>query len=371
VPELEKKLKRTVTASIAVPAVMRAGVYRGGSSLQVEWLDVPTLEPGELLIRVEACGVCNTDVKKIEKDLLPPPRIFGHETAGTVVAIGAGVKGWHVGDRVVAFHHVPCGNCFYCEQKVFAQCATYKKVGITAGYEPSGGGFAEYARIRDWIVKRGVIRIPASVSFEEATFVEPMNTCLKAVHRGDIRPWEIVLIQGQGPIGLLFTMLCSRITRNVYVSEPMLERRRKAIELGAVDAYDPMNANVVNEIRSASDGRGADVAIVAAAVPALVEQALEAIRPGGRVILFAQTSREEMLRINAASLCMDEKKLLGSYSADIDLQDEAAQLVFSGALPLRDLITHRLGLSDISEAVRLASSPSADSLKVVLCPQLG
>jgi L-iditol 2-dehydrogenase len=371
VPKVSKKREAAaVDQFLGVPTVMKAAVYRGRGSLQVEWVGVPALEPGELLVRVEACGVCNTDVKKIQKDLLPPPRIFGHETAGTIVSRGDGVEGWQVGEPVVVFHHVPCGHCYYCERNIFAQCATYKKVGVTAGFEPSGGGFAEYVRIRDWVVKRGVLRIPSGVSFEQASFVEPVNTCLKAIRRAALEPWESVLILGQGPIGLLFLMLARRAGAQVYVTEPVSERRERSLRLGAAEAYDPKAVNVVKEMKAVTEGRGADVAIVAAAAPTLVEQAIQAVRPGGRIELFAQTSPEESLQVNAASICVEEKTLLGSYSAAIDLQEEAAQLVFSGELPVSELITHRLGLSDIKEAVHLASSPSGKSLKIVVFPQL-
>jgi L-iditol 2-dehydrogenase len=365
----EKKAARPV-ATPGVPAVMKAGVYRGRGAVQVEFVDVPRIEPGELLVRVEVCGVCNTDVKKIKSNLLPPPRIFGHETAGVVAQIGEGVAGWSLGDRVVVFHHIPCGHCFYCERKLFAQCPTYKKVGVTAGFEPAGGGFAEYVRVRDWIVKRGAVKIPAGVSFEQASFLEPVNTCLKGIRRAGIEPWETVLILGQGPIGLLLLLLARRVTQMVYTSEPVAERRELSARFGAARVYDPKSVNLAAEMKSLTEGRGADVAIVAAAAPLLVDQAIAAVRPGGRVALFAQTSREEILQLNGASICVDEKTLLGSYSADVELQDESAGLVFSGELPLGDLITHRLGLSEIREAIELASSPSGRSLKVIVQPGL-
>ena len=356
--------------AFAVPGVMMAGVYRGRGSMQVEWVEVPAIEAGELLVRVEACGVCNTDLKKIQKDLLPPPRIFGHEIAGTVVQLGEGVQEWRVGDPVMVFHHIPCGRCFYCERKTFAQCATYKKVGVTAGFEPSGGGFAQFVRVRDWVVKRGVVRIPPGVTFEQASFVEPVNTCLKAIRRAAVEPWDTVLIMGQGPIGLLLLMLARRVTSQVYVSEPVPERRERSLRFGAAKAFDAKSANIVQEMKALTDGRGVDVVILAAAAPTLVEQAFQAVRPGGRILLFAQTSPEEVLQMNAASICVDEKTLLGSYSAAVDMQEESAQLVFSGELPVSDLITHRMGLQEIKEAIRLASSQSGESLKVMLHPQL-
>src|SRR5689334_13210109 len=167
---------------------MRAAVYRGASAIEIEELPTPSIGPAEILVRVEACGICHTDLQKIEHNLLPPPRIYGHETAGVVCAVGPGVKKYQAGDRVVAFHHIPCTDCFYCRRKLYAQCPVYKKVGITAGFEPAGGGFSQYVRVMDWIVERGVEKIPDGVSFERATLVEPLNTCLKAVVQADPQP---------------------------------------------------------------------------------------------------------------------------------------------------------------------------------------
>ena len=160
---------------------------------------------------METCGICHTDLKKIEHDLLPPPRVYGHETAGADARIGEGVSRFAEGDRVSLFHHIPCLDCFYCEHQDYAQCPRYKKVGVTAGFEPAGSGFAQYVRVMDWIVQRGVVRIPDLVSFERASFVEPVNTCLKALDRLNVQGDEKILILGQGPIGLLFTALLSRL----------------------------------------------------------------------------------------------------------------------------------------------------------------
>src|SRR6266481_3490286 len=190
---------------------MHAAVYTGGSVVAVEQVPTPEIGPGELLVRVEACGICHTDLKKIEYNLLAPPRIYGHETAGVVAAVGAGVTRFRPGDRVVAFHHIPCLNCFYCHRNIYAQCPVYKKVGITAGFEPAGGGFAQYVRVMDWIVERGIEKIPAGVSFDAASFVEPVNTCLKGMRQIDPQTGDVMAILGQGPVGLVFTMMAARI----------------------------------------------------------------------------------------------------------------------------------------------------------------
>ena len=157
---------------------MRAAVFRGPADISLETIPIPRILEGEILLRVHSCGICGTDLKKIELGLVPPPKIFGHEFAGTVVETGSGVTRFKVGDRVAAHHHIPCRKCFYCRKKLFSQCEFYRRTGTTAGFEPAGGGFAEYVRLMDWIVEEGTVAIPDDVSFEEASFLEPLNTCL-------------------------------------------------------------------------------------------------------------------------------------------------------------------------------------------------
>src|SRR5215472_11855295 len=168
--------KTELQSATLIPASMRAAVYRGQNDVRLETVPVPEIGRGEILIRVHTCGICGTDLKKIATGSHSAPRIFGHETSGQIVATGEGVENFHLGDRVMVFHHIPCGECYYCRHKVFAQCPVYKKVGATAGFEPSGGGFAEYVRVMDWIVRHGVVKIPDRISYEQASFIEPVNT---------------------------------------------------------------------------------------------------------------------------------------------------------------------------------------------------
>jgi L-iditol 2-dehydrogenase len=348
---------------------MMAAVYTGGGRIDVQKVPVPEIGPGELLVRVEACGICHTDLKKVEHDLLPPPRIYGHESAGIVVAVGEGVKRCKPGDRVIAFHHIPCRNCFYCSKKLYAQCDTYKKVGITAGFEPAGGGFAQYIRIMDWIARDGVEVIPGGVSFEAASFVEPVNTCLKAVVEMDPQPGDVVLIQGQGPIGLIFTMLVQRTGATVIATDTIAERLALSRTFGAAETWDPRTVDVTPRLKAMTSGRGVDMVFVAASVPGIVDQALRSSRPGGKIMLFAQTSDTERIELSGADICKMERSLLGCYSASIDLQAESARLVFSGELPVEALISHRLPLSEIRAGIDLALHPDAKSLKIMVQPQ--
>ena len=350
-----------------ISSTMLAAVYRGVNDVRLETVPVPAIGPGEALIRVHTCGICGTDLKKIATGSHSAPRIFGHETSGTIAAIGDSVKGFAPGDRVMVHHHIPCGECYYCRQKTFAQCETYKKVGCTAGFEPSGGGFAEYVRAMDWIVRKGMVRIPEGTSFEQASFVEPVNTCLKGIERMMIQPGETVLVIGQGPIGIMLSLLSKRAGARVITSDLYERRLTIATAFGLDNSVDASRQDPVAVVRQQTEGRGADAAILAVGSNKLIQVAMAAVRPGGRVLLFAQTQHGEA-SFDPAAVCMDEKTLLGSYSASIDLQGEVAGLVMSGEIPLEKLISHRFPLTKAVEALELAAHPQPDSMKIVIQP---
>jgi len=349
----------------SIPTTMRAAVYRGVNDVRVETVPVPKIGPGELLVRVHTCGICGTDLKKIASGSHSAPRIFGHETSGVVAAVGQGVGRFRLGDRVVVFHHIPCGECYYCRHKTFAQCETYKKVGCTAGFEPSGGGFAEYVRVMDWIVDQGTVRIPDQISFEQACFVEPVNTCMKGIETLQLVPNESVLVIGQGPIGIILSALAKRSGARVITSDLYPERLTISKTYGLTNVVDASRADTVKVVREQTEGRGADAAIVAVGGNALIGTAMDAVRPGGRVLLFAQTVRGEAT-IDPAAICVDEKRLLGSYSASVELQEDSVRFVMGSEMDLERLISHRFSLSKSVEALKLAAHPQPDSMKIVI-----
>ena len=344
---------------------MRAAVYRGVNDLQIEELPVPKIKAGELLVKVAVCGVCPTDIKKIHYGTVPPPRIFGHETAGTIVQVGAGVKGFRVGERVGLHHHVPCLKCHACRHRAFAQCPTYKRTGITAGFEPAGGGFAEYVRVMDFVLP-GVVKIPKGNDFEEGALLEPVNTVLKGVRRLQLQKGDTVLVAGQGPIGLLFTKLLRLEGARVVVTDLVDTRREGGIHWGAQAAFHPEDTKLKEWVDKATRGRGVDGVVVAVPVGAAVAQAFQLACGAGKILLFAHTKRGESAPIDLASVCVDEKDLIGSYSSDFLLQKEVANMVFSRKLDVRKLISHRYPLAETGQAVALAAKPTPESLKVVV-----
>jgi L-iditol 2-dehydrogenase len=357
----------SAAGNFVIPKTMQAAVYHGENDVRLETVPLPEIGAGELLVRIHSCGICGTDLKKISTGSHSAPRIFGHEMSGQIVAMGAGVNNFNIGDRVMVFHHIPCGKCYYCQKKVFAQCPVYKKVGATAGFEPSGGGFAEYIRVMDWIVRKGVVKIPDQVSYEQASFIEPVNTCLKAVDSLQLQADETVLVIGQGPIGIILAALAKRTGATVVTSDLYPQRLKISESYGLQHNVNAGASDPAARVRELTDGRGADAVILATAGNSLIKPAMDAVRPGGKVMLFAQTQRSEVA-IDPSAVCMDEKTLMGSYSASVDLQDENVQLVFSGEIDFARLISHRFPLAQSVEALHLASHPGPDSMKIVIQP---
>ena len=351
----------------AIPATMLAAVYRGMNDVRLETVPVPQIGAGELLVRVHTCGVCGTDLKKIATGSHSAPRIFGHETSGVVAAVGAGVHDFQSGDRVVVFHHIPCRECYYCRHKTFAQCETYKKVGCTAGFEPSGGGFAEYVRVMNWIVQQGTVRIPDGVSFEQACFVEPVNTCMKGIEALHLQAGETVLVIGQGPIGIILSVLARRSGACVITTDLYPERLKIGESFGLERKIDASREDAVQGVHQLTGGRGADAVILAVGGNGLIRSAMDATRPGGRVLLFAQTVHGEAV-IDPASICVEEKALVGSYSASVDLQEESIKFVMNREMDLEKLVSHRFPLMESKQALDLAAHPQPSSMKIVIQP---
>ncbi len=386
---------------------MRAVVYRGVNDLRLETVPVPRLGANELLVKVAVCGVCPTDIKKIHYGTVPPPRIFGHETAGTIVKIGGGRSSLvtrhsplKVGDRVALHHHVPCLNCHYCRHRAFAQCAQYKRTGITAGFEPAGGGYAEYVRVMKFVLP-GVVKIPAKNSFAEGALLEPVNTVLKAVKRLNLLRGDNVLVAGQGPIGLMFTKILQLRGMNVLATDLLASRLQLAKKFGArwtlnlsrrrgdesLTNKSEINQSLVTSTPTIQtfDFRPStlDAAVIAVPSDAAVQQAMQLVRGGGQVLLFAHTKRAAAVearetrdegqklpvldpQLDFASICLDEKDLIGSYSSDFMLQAEVARLVFSRRLDVRDLISHSFPLAQTAAAIALAAQPTEHSLKILV-----
>jgi L-iditol 2-dehydrogenase len=348
---------------------VKAQVFRGVNQLSYEEVPVPTLEADEVLVQVRVVGLCQSDIKKIRYPLYEPPRIFGHETAGTIAAIGSQVQGWQVGQRVAVMHHIPCMRCAYCLNDNFSMCDVYKNISTSAGFNPSGGGFAEYVKVPAHIVKNGgLIPIPDHISFEEASFVEPTNCCLKAVKKAQIAPGQTVLVTGAGPIGLMFMMLVKFFGAKAIATDLLPSRIEKALEIGAQAAFDARDPDLPAKIQALTGGMGVDVTLLAVPSDKAFFQALDCTRKGGKILFFAEFPDELTIPVNPNILYRREIDLMGSYSSSYRLQSLSADIVFNRRIDVKALISDRYPLQDLPQAVDQAIAPTAETYKILIYP---
>ncbi|HEY9828298.1 MAG TPA: zinc-dependent dehydrogenase [Stenomitos sp.] len=348
---------------------MKAQVFRGVNQLSYEEVPLPQVQPDEVLVQVKVVGLCQSDIKKILYPLYEPPRIFGHETAGVVAAVGDEVQNWQVGQRVIVLHHIPCMHCDYCLNENYSMCEVYKNITTTAGFTPSGGGFAEYVKVPGHIVRNGgLMEIPDPITFEQASFVEPTNCCLKAVKKAQIQPGQTVLITGAGPIGLMFIMLVNYLGARAIATDLLPSRIEKALKVGAVGAFDARDPELTQKIQGLTGGMGVDVSLLAVPSDKAFFQALDCTRKGGKILFFAEFPDEVEIPLNPNVLYRREIDLLGSYSSSYRLQKLAADIVFNQRIDVDALVSDRYPLSDLGAAVAQAVKPGPDTYKILIYP---
>lgn len=341
-------------------AEMYAAVYRGtgaNNKISYESVPIPSIGEGEVLLKVIATGLCMTDVKKIQNDYFEPPRIFGHEIVGVVARVNGSDLPVRVGERVAVFHHVPCDACFACEAGSYAQCETYRSIDTTAGFVPSGGGFAEYIQVPKLVVEKGLVKIPENMSFAQAVFTEPLNCCLKAMELAEIKGGEIVTIIGQGSIGLLFTQLAKQSGATVIVSDFEEYRLKKAKEFGADYCINASVENTVARVKELTSGRGADKVIATPEHAWLLGGvALPCTRPAGRVILFGDKTVKKKATIDIHEVQNLEKQVVGSYSSAPKKHEEALELIQSGSIKVEEMISHIMRFEQLADALDMATT---------------
>jgi L-iditol 2-dehydrogenase len=348
---------------------MKAQVFRGVNQLSYEDVPLPEIGGDEVLVQVRVVGLCQSDIKKIKYPLYEPPRIFGHETAGTIAAVGSDVKDWAVGDRVVVLHHIPCMHCAYCLNENFSMCDVYKNITTTAGFAPSGGGFADYVKVPGHIVRNGgLIEIPDDVTFEQASFVEPTNCCLKAVKKAQIAPGQTVLVTGAGPIGLMFIMLVNYFGARAIATDLIPSRVEKALSVGAEAAFDARDPDLPSKIQALTGGMGADVTLLAVPSDKAFFQALDCTRKGGKILFFAEFPDELEIPINPNILYRREIDLIGSYSSSYRVQALAADIVFNHRIDVNALVSDRYPLEQLAAAVDQAIAPTPETYKILIYP---
>lgn len=339
---------------------MRVAVYYNNSDVRLEELPTPKIGPGELLVKVLASGICGSDAMEWYR-VKKAPLVLGHEIAGKIEKVGEGVKHYKAGDRVFVSHHVPCNTCRYCKNGHHTACETLR----TTNYFP--GGFAEYIRVPALNVERGVLTLPEKVSFEEGTFIEPLACVVRGQRLADLRAGQTVLILGSGISGLLHILLAraSKAGR-VIATDVNQYRLKKAKEFGA-DAVIDGREDVPSRLLKSNDDRLADLVIVCTTALPAFTQALESVDRGGTVLFFASTEPGVELPVPIDKFWRNEIKLMTSYGGSPADATEALELIRSGRIPVRKMITHRLSLAEAGLGFKLVSE-ARESVKVIIEP---
>ena len=340
---------------------MKVAMYYANDDVRVEEMDRPTAGPGEAVMKVMASGLCGSDVMYwYRKDKVP--LVLGHEVAGEVVEVGEAVDSLSPGDRVVAAHHVPCNACAYCADGHESVCDTLR----TTNFHP--GGFSEYLRLPPINVLKGVFHIPEGVSFEDATFVEPLACVLRAQRAGRVSEGKSVLVIGSGISGLLHVALAKALGAGFVASTDMVDFRLKlARKLGA-DMTIMATEDVPRLFKDSNDGRGADTVILTAGAPEAIAQAFKSVDRGGTIVFFApaQEGSEISLPVNQL-FWKQEITLTSTYAASPAEHAEAMEMIASGRVRVADMITHVLPLEKTQEGFGLVAK-GRESAKVIIRP---
>jgi L-iditol 2-dehydrogenase len=340
---------------------MRVAVYYSNHDVRLEERPRPGIGPRELLVRVEASGICGSDV--MEWYRLPrAPVVLGHEIAGTVEEAGEGVTAFRPGDRVVTTHHVPCNTCRYCLTGRHSVCETLRKT----HFDP--GGFSELVRLPAVNVERGTFLLPPSVSFEEASFVEPLACVVRAQRIAGLAPGQSVAVLGSGISGILHMQLARACgAGRIMATDLSPYRLERAAAFGA-DLALPATGDVAAGIREVNEGRLADRVIVCTAAKAAIHQALGCVDRGGTVLFFASTPPGETYALPLWDLWRDGITLTTSYAGPPADLRAALDLIAARRVDVASMVTHRMGLADTAKGFGIMVE-AGESLKVIVEPQ--
>ena len=346
---------------------MRVARFYAPGDLRVEEIPTPEPGPGELLMRVRACATCGTDVKifNFGHHHIVPPRVMGHEVAGEVETLGEGTQGFSPGDRVQLIAAIPCGECFECKNRSMSICANQESIGYH--YD---GGFAEWLVVPAKVLRvKGLNMIPAGLSFEEAAVTEPLACVLNGQELVGVGDGDVVVVVGAGPIGCLHVRLArARGASQVVLVEMNGARLRMSSQRVEPDsAIDASKENAVDAVLKLTDGRGADVIITAAASGAAQEEALQMASRGGRISFFGGLPKDNpVINLDSNVVHYRELTIVGANGSTPAHNAEALRLIASGAVPVKDLITDRLPLDQVLDAIKAVQS--GRSIKVVIAP---
>ncbi len=344
---------------------MKAAVLVHAGQFEIREIPKPVVPEDGLVLEVLACGICGSDLRRWREGPAPGSGdvIPGHEIAGRVISVGSRVQKYNPGDRLAVAPDVHCGQCYFCERGLYNLCDDMHLIGISPGYP---GGFAEQMVLTGEVLNQGIVhRIPDEVSFQEAAFAEPLSSVLAAHAKANTNLEDTVLIMGAGPIGCLHIVIAKARGARVILSEPHDTRREWAKSFDPDLVLNPLQDNVVSQVRQFTGNLGADIVICANPIAETQKQAVEAVRKGGRVVLFGGLSKADpMTTLNANLIHYGEINVVGAFSYHPSYHQQALEIIRRGLVPVDKLITHTFPLEQINEAFSMASQ--GEALKVMI-----
>lgn len=338
---------------------MKAAVYYSQRDIRVEDVPVPKISQSEALVEMKACGVCGSDLMAWYLENRAP-LVLGHEPSGVIAEIGSEVETFNVGDKVFVHHHVACLKCHYCLRGDYTLCEQFHKTNIVPG------GFAQYFKVPAPNLQLDTLKIPEGISFEEATLIEPVGCCLRALKKCKIQKGDTVAIVGAGATGIIHTALSKIFGAEKTIVSDLIDFRLKVAEkFGADVVVNPRKADLTEVILAETSGRGVDLAIITAPSLEAYKTGLNVCRKGGKLCVFAPTDPGKHLEISPKQLFFSELQIIPSYSTSHVETREALELIKSGKIKVEELITHRFTLEDTAKAFKTALEDE-ESLKVVV-----
>jgi len=340
---------------------MRVAIWYNNKDIRIEERPVPKIGPGEVLMRVEAAGICGTDVMEWYR-IDRAPLVLGHEVAGEIVEVGAGVTGYKRGERIMAAHHVPCNTCHYCLSGHETVCETLRKT----NFDP--GGFAQYLRLPAINVDRGIYKLPDNLSYEEATFIEPLACVYRGQRLAGLRSGQSVLILGSGISGLLHLKSAIALGAGPVITTDVSAHRLAAARRFGASAVFKADRCTADSVKRTNNGRLADLVIVCAGAPGVIDQALNLVERGGTILFFAAAAPEAKITMPVNDIFWRrEVKLLSSYAGGCADHATALELIRTGRVKVAEMITDRISMDEIVTGFKLVVE-AGRALKVIVKP---
>jgi L-iditol 2-dehydrogenase len=339
---------------------MKVAMYYNNADVRLEEIPIPKIGSEEILIRVYASGICGSDLMEWYR-LPKAPLVLGHEIAGQIVEIGEKVSNFKVGDRVIATHHVPCNTCYHCLRQNHSSCQTLR----STSFDP--GGFSEYIRIPAINVDRGVLKLPDEVTYEEASFVEPLGCVVRGQRLAGLRMTDSVLVMGSGMTGLLHIQLAKAQGAGQIIATDVNDYKLGVAKDFGADYAIHADHDIASHIKEVNEGRLADFVVVCTGAKSAIEQAFDLVEPGGTILFFAPSGPDTKVEIPFNDFWWSGVKTLSSYAASPSDLAIALELIGSKRVNVRDMVTHRLPLSETGEGFRMVEE-GGDSIKIIVEP---